>query len=106
MADPGNVVGPNGKPAAANNGYPHLETAFMDVSRIVGHTGLFNAMAVNLIVMSLACGLTGQLGAARLLFSMGRDNVLPRRPFGYLGRTNVPSANVLIVATNLPPMRL
>ena len=77
--------------------YPHVETAFMDVSRIVGHAGLFNAMAVNLVVMSLACGLTGQLGAARLLFGMGRDNVLPRRPFGYLGRTNVPSANVLIV---------
>ena len=77
--------------------FPHVETAFMDVSRIVGHTGLFNAMAVNLMVMSLACGLTGQLGAARLLFSMGRDNVLPRKPFGYLGRTNVPSANVLIL---------
>ena len=77
--------------------YPHVETAFMDISRVVGHAGLFHAMAVNLIVMSLACGLTGQLGAARLLFSMGRDNVLPRRPFGYLGRTNVPSANVLIL---------
>lgn len=77
--------------------YPHVETAFMDVSRIVGHTALFNAIAVNLLIMSLACGLTGQLGAARLLFSMGRDNVLPRRPFGYIGKTNVPSANVLIV---------
>ena len=63
----------------------------------VGHTGLFNAMAVNLVIMSLACGLTGQLGAARLLYSMGRDNVLPRKLFGYLGRTKVPTANVLII---------
>lgn len=77
--------------------YPHVETAFMDISRIVGHTWLFHAMAAVLIVMSLACGLTGQLGAARLLFSMGRDNVLPRWPFAHLGRTNVPSANVLIL---------
>jgi putrescine importer len=77
--------------------YPHVETAFMDVSGIVGHAWLFHAMAVSLLVMSLACGITGQLGAARLLLSMGRDNVLPRRPFGYLGRTNVPSANVLIL---------
>jgi putrescine importer len=77
--------------------YPHIETAFMDIARIVGHAWLFHAMAAVLIVMSLACGLTGQLGAARLLFSMGRDNVLPRRPFAYLGRTNVPSANVLIL---------
>jgi len=77
--------------------YPHIETAFLDIARIVGHRGLFNAMAATLLITSLACGLTGQLGAARLLFSMGRDNVLPRKPFGYLGRTNVPSANVLIV---------
>lgn len=77
--------------------YPHVETAFMDIANIVGHAWLFHAMAAVLIVMSLACGLTGQLGAARLLFSMGRDNVLPRRPFAYLGRTNVPSANVLIL---------
>jgi amino acid transporter len=52
---------------------------------------------LNLVVMSLACGLAGQLGAARLLFSMGRDNVLPRKIFGYLGRTKVPTANVLII---------
>ena len=77
--------------------YPHVETAFMDVARVIGHGGLFNALAVNLVVMSLACGLTGQLGAARLLYSMGRDNVLPRKLFGYLGSTNVPSANVLII---------
>ena len=77
--------------------YPHVETAFMDVSSIVGHAGLFHAMAAVLIVMSLACGLTGQLGAARLLFSMGRDGILPRRPFAYLGRSHVPSANVLIL---------
>lgn len=77
--------------------YPHIETAFMDIARIVGHAWLFHAMAAALIIMSLACGLTGQLGAARLLFSMGRDNVLPRWPFGYLGRTKVPSANVLIL---------
>jgi amino acid transporter len=77
--------------------YPHMETAFMDVARVVGHNWLFDAFAVILVISSLGCGITGQLGAARLLFSMGRDNVLPRRPFGYLGRTRVPSANVLII---------
>lgn len=77
--------------------YPHVETAFMDVARRVGQLPLFDAMAVVLLISSLGCGITGQLGAARLLFGMGRDNVLPRRPFAYLGRTKVPSANVLIV---------
>lgn len=77
--------------------YPHMETAFMDVARRVGHLGLFDAMAVVLVVSSLGCGITGQLGAARLLFSMGRDKVLPSKPFGYLGRTKIPTANVLII---------
>jgi putrescine importer len=77
--------------------YPHLETAFMDVARRVGHVGLFDAMAVVLVVSSLACGIAGQLGAARLLFSMGRDKVLPSKPFAYLGRTKVPTVNVLII---------
>ena len=77
--------------------YPQVETAFMDISRRVGHLGLFDAMAVVLVISSLGCGVTGQLGAARLLFSMGRDKVLPSKFFGYLGRTNVPSANVMII---------
>ena len=77
--------------------YPHMETAFLDVARQVGHTGLFDALAVILVISSIGIGVTGQLGAARLLFSMGRDNVLPRRPFGILGRTRVPTANILII---------
>ena len=77
--------------------YPHVETAFMDIARRVGHLGLFDALAVVLVVSSLGCGLTGQLGAARLLFSMGRDKVLPPKPFAYLGRSKVPTANVLII---------
>jgi putrescine importer len=77
--------------------YPHMETAFMDVARRVGHVGLFDAFAAVLVVSCLGCGLTGQLGAARLLFSMGRDKVLPSKPFAYLGRTKVPTANVLII---------
>lgn len=77
--------------------YPHVVTAFMDVSRRVGGAGLFDAMAVVLVVSSLGCGVTGQLGAARLLFCMGRDKVLPSKPFTHLGRTNVPTFNVLII---------
>ncbi len=77
--------------------FAHLETAFLDVSRLVGHTWLFNAMAAVLLVSSLGCALTGQLGATRLLYSMGRDKVLPPKPFAYLGRNNVPTINVLII---------
>ena len=60
------------------------ETAFMDVARTVGGVLLFTCYGVVLLVSSLACGLAGHVGAARLLYSMGRDDVIPRRTFGHL----------------------
>jgi len=73
------------------------ETAFMDVARVVGGYNLFVAFGVVLLVSSLACGLAGLLGAVRLLYGMGRDNLLPRKIFGHLNaeRGN-PSYNVAI----------
>jgi amino acid transporter len=42
--------------------------------------------------------LTGQVGAARLLFSMGRDNVVPRRFFAYLDpKRNTPTLNICLI---------
>ncbi len=73
------------------------ETAFMDVARVVGGYGLFAAFGVVLLVSSLACGLAGLLGAVRLLYGMGRDNLLPRRIFGHLNaKRGSPSYNVVI----------
>ena len=73
------------------------ETAFMDVARVVGGNHLFVGFAIVLLISSLACGLAGLLGAVRLLYGMGRDNVLPRKIFGHLNaeRGN-PSYNVII----------
>ena len=53
----------------------------MDVCARVGGMALFQAMAVILIVACLGTGLAGIAGAARLLYGMGRDNVLPRKFF-------------------------
>jgi putrescine importer len=73
------------------------ETAFMDVASVVGGYKLFVGFGAVLLISSLACGLAGLLGAVRLLYSMGRDNVLPRKIFGHLNaaRGN-PSYNVII----------
>src|SRR5205085_7204349 len=78
--------------------FPNLETAFMDVCQRVGGVLLFNAMGVVLIVAAFGSALTGGLGAARLLFGMGRDNVLPRRIFGHLSVSNsTPTYNIVII---------
>src|SRR5213596_2054282 len=79
-------------------GFSNLETAFMDICRRVGGAILFNAMGVILIVAAFGSGLTGTLGAARLLFGMGRDGVLPKKVFGYLKPgSNTPTYNILII---------
>lgn len=73
------------------------ETAFMDVARVVGGYRLFAAFGAVLLVSSLACGLAGHLGAVRLLYGMGRDNLLPRKVFGHLNQRGNPTYNVAIV---------
>jgi len=74
------------------------ETAFMDVARVVGGNNLFVAFGVVLLISSLACGLAGVVGAVRLLYGMGRDNILPRKIFGHLNpQRGNPTYNVLIV---------
>lgn len=73
------------------------ETAFMDVARVVGGYGLFVGFGVVLLISSLACGLAGLVGAARLLYGMGRDNILPKKIFGHLNvQRGNPTYNVAI----------
>lgn len=73
------------------------ETAFMDIAQVVGGYHLFAAFGLVLLISSLACGLAGHLGAVRLLYGMGRDNLLPRKVFGYLNLNGNPTYNVAIV---------
>lgn len=78
--------------------FPNLETAFMDVSRVVGGALLFEAMAAILIVANFGSGLTAQGSISRLLFCMGRDGMLPRRAFAYLNaKRNAPVFNICLV---------
>jgi len=80
------------------NTFPHLETAFIDVCLRVGGMVLFQAMAVVLIVACIGTGLAGVAGAARLLYGMGRDDLIPRTFFGRLdSKRNVPALNVMVI---------
>jgi len=88
----GQLVWPNWR------SFPNQETAFMDVTRRVGGPILFDAIAVILVVSNFGAALTGQIGAARLLFSMGRDSVLPKSVFAYLDpKKRNPAYNIVII---------
>ena len=78
--------------------FPNLETAFLDVCSRVGGTALFQALAVILIVACLGTGLAGVAGAARLLYGMGRDDLLPRKFFARLdSKRGIPAFNVMMI---------
>jgi amino acid transporter len=80
------------------NSFTNPETAFFDVSARVGGRLLFNAIAIILFVACLGSGLAGQVGAARLLFAMGRDGVLPKKVFSHLDTKNAtPDNNIIII---------
>ena len=64
--------------------YPEAETVILDIGSRIGGRWVFGSLTVVLMVAGLASALTGQAGASRLLYGMGRDGVLPRRIFGYI----------------------
>jgi amino acid transporter len=64
--------------------FDNITGAFMDVCMRVGGRWLFLGMTAVTILAAAGSALTGGLGAARLLFGMGRDHVLPRSVFGHL----------------------
>jgi amino acid transporter len=72
------------------------DTAFYDVCDLVGGKFLLNATALIMVVACLGSALTGQVGAARILFGMGRDNALPRF-FARLDARNNPVLNIGLI---------
>jgi len=70
-----------------------------EIARHIGGAA-FQALFVGGYMFAvLGCGLTQQMTAARLLFAMGRDGMIPRRLFGRVSRsTRVPVANILFIA--------
>jgi putrescine importer len=73
-------------------------TSYLDVMRTVGGSALFTTFLFVMSVSQFGSGFSVQVSAARLLYGMGRDNVLPRALFGYLSpRRQNPSRNIILV---------
>ena len=82
----------------ASQPFPDVTTAFVHISGRVGGIFLFGLVNLTLLIANMGSGMTSQLGAARLLYGMGRSNALPRRFFSAIEPKNhVPRNNVLLV---------
>ena len=55
-------------------------------------------ISVTLLIATIGSGMGSQLGAARLLYGMGRSNAIPKKFFGAIHpRTRIPANNVVFV---------
>jgi amino acid transporter len=80
------------------DGFTLVDTAFVEVARKAGGTFLFGLVGVALLIATIGSGSGAHLGAARLLYGMGRSSALPRGFFGYVDpRTRIPRNNVIVV---------
>ncbi|HVN06124.1 MAG TPA: APC family permease [Bryobacteraceae bacterium] len=78
--------------------YPDVDTAFVYVAGRAGGAVLFQVVNLTLLVATIGSGMGSQLGAARLLYGMGRDNTIPRGFFGAIEpKHGIPRNNVLFV---------
>jgi putrescine importer len=76
--------------------YPDTDTAYSFIAGRAGGPVLFHIVNATLLVANVGAGMGAQLGVARLLYGMGRDNSLPPSFFGHLSpKTKIPNYNVL-----------
>jgi putrescine importer len=82
----------------ASQPYPNVDTAFTFVAGRAWPP-LFTIIGFTLVVANFGSGMGAQLGAARLLYGMGRSSALPKSFFGVVdAKRHVPRNNVLFVA--------
>ena len=81
----------------ASRPFPNVDTAFVHVAAQAWKP-LFAIVGFTLLIANFGSGMGAQIGAARLLFGMGRSNALPKSFFGAVDpKHHVPRNNVLFV---------
>ena len=81
----------------ASQPFPDVDTAFVHVAARAW-APMFGIIGFTLLVANFGSGMGAHIGAARLLYGMGRSNALPKSFFGVVDpKHHVPRNNVLFV---------
>jgi len=81
----------------ASQPFPDIDTAFTFVAKRAW-APMFGILGFTLLVANFGSGMGAQLGAARLLYGMGRSKALPHSFFGAVDpKRHVPRNNVIFV---------
>lgn len=73
-------------------------SAAFDIAADIGGRLMSSVFLAGLVITQFASGLAAQASASRLLYAMGRDDVLPRRVFGFVQRKfHTPVVNIALI---------
>jgi putrescine importer len=82
----------------ASRPFPDVDTAFVHVAGLAAGAWFFAVVNITLLIANIGSGMGAHLGAARLLYGMGRSNALPPSFFGAVDpKRRVPRNNVIFV---------
>src|SRR5438067_1655918 len=81
----------------ASRPFPNIDTAFVHVAGEAWKP-LFQIVGFTLLIANFGSGMGAQIGAARLLYGMGRSNALPKSFFGVVDEKHrIPRNNVILI---------
>ncbi|WP_391204092.1 APC family permease [Psychrobacillus sp. L4] len=82
------------------NSFSSADTALFDIANAAGGALLATLYTVAIIASTFTAGITGQASASRLMFSMGRDEVLSKKFFTHLHpKYKTPVYNILLLCS-------
>ncbi|MCG7600071.1 APC family permease [Halomonas sp. McH1-25] len=84
--------------AAPSTDFANPDAAAYDIARNIGGDIFVSIFLIGLIVGQFASGIAAQASGARLLYAMGRDDVLPRRLLGRLSKFGTPVGGLCLSA--------
>jgi len=78
---------------------PRDVSAVLLISKKIGGEPFYYTVFAIMIVAGVSCALASQVSAARIMYGMGRDGVLPRKFFSYVSeKYKIPTYNILLIA--------
>jgi amino acid transporter len=81
----------------ASRPFPDQDTAYVYAAALTW-APLFKIVGFTLLVANFGSGMGAQIGAARLLYGMGRSNALPKSFFGVVdAKHHIPRNNVVFI---------
>ena len=82
-------------------GYQQIEDPDSGIFELLARIQTIPHMDIMFLVVdnigSVACALSGQAAVIRIMYNMGRDNILPKKIFGHMSKKGVPLYNLIIV---------